>query len=92
MKCPSCGSEQQFVIDSRGGGDLIVRRKRRCAACGNRWRTIEGPVGSPATQTLEALEELKTLRAENAALKARLSRATAAIRAALSTTEVQNGE
>ncbi len=83
MKCPKCGSSRQFVIDTRSDGDLVIRRKRQCAACGNRWRTLEGTAGSPSIRILEELEELKALRKENARLKARLNCSTYAICTAL---------
>lgn len=85
MKCPKCGSSQQSVIDTRSGGDTVIRRKRQCTACGNRWNTLEGVAGSPSIRILEELEELKTLREENARLTARLNRSARAIGTALDT-------
>lgn len=42
MYCPSCGEKTTRVIDSRlaAGGDQ-VRRRRSCAACGQRFTTYE---------------------------------------------------
>ncbi|MGW4461363.1 ATP cone domain-containing protein [Micromonospora sp. NPDC004704] len=40
MKCPSCGSDQTRVKDSRPCGGETVR-KRVCAACGRRFSTAE---------------------------------------------------
>lgn len=41
-KCPSCGSKQSHIIDSRAntGGDF-KRRRRVCDSCGYRWSTVE---------------------------------------------------
>ncbi len=42
MRCPSCGFEEDRVVDSRpvreGRG---VRRRRECSGCGNRFTTYE---------------------------------------------------
>jgi len=40
MKCPSCGESESKVIDSRGVGDGI-RRRRECVACKFRFTTYE---------------------------------------------------
>ena len=40
MHCPYCGSEATSVVDTRDAGDA-VRRRRECAACGNRFTTYE---------------------------------------------------
>jgi hypothetical protein len=40
MKCPSCGSVDDEVRDSRDGGDR-VRRRRECQACKQRFTTYE---------------------------------------------------
>src|SRR3954466_16174260 len=40
MQCPYCGSAQNRVIDSREAADAI-RRRRGCAACGQRFTTYE---------------------------------------------------
>lgn len=42
MRCPSCSAADTRVIDSRlaGDGDQ-VRRRRECAACGERFTTFE---------------------------------------------------
>ncbi len=42
MKCPSCGSLEDRVIDSRTGGDgLSIRRRRACQDCLRRFTTYE---------------------------------------------------
>lgn len=39
MRCPAC-NEDSGVLDSRVRG-YVVRRRRRCPACGHRWSTVE---------------------------------------------------
>jgi len=42
MRCPFCGSEDTQVKDSRPADDgAAIRRRRFCAACGNRFTTFE---------------------------------------------------
>ena len=42
MKCPSCGSEDIKVVDSRPGEDNnSIRRRRECLTCHNRFTTYE---------------------------------------------------
>ena len=42
MRCPFCKKENDKVIDSRGGNDgTIIRRRRECEACGKRYTTYE---------------------------------------------------
>ena len=40
MNCPYCGGQEARVIDSRGL-DEMVRRRRKCLACGARFTTYE---------------------------------------------------
>ena len=40
MKCPRCGSENVYVVDSRARPDWI-RRRRKCADCSYRFSSIE---------------------------------------------------
>ncbi len=40
MRCPKCASERSSVVDSRGEGNSI-RRRRACQACGFRFTTFE---------------------------------------------------
>lgn len=45
--CPSCGGAKSGVLDTRAGavaGHAAPWRRRRCAACGHRWSTVEIPV------------------------------------------------
>ncbi len=42
MKCPSCGVDNDRVIDSRASHDgLAIRRRRECLACQTRYNTYE---------------------------------------------------
>lgn len=42
MKCPSCGNDDDRVLDSRPARDGgAVRRRRECLKCGNRFTTYE---------------------------------------------------
>ncbi len=42
MKCPRCGTDDDRVVDSRSAREgLAVRRRRECAACGERFTTYE---------------------------------------------------
>ena len=42
MKCPSCGTDDDKVVDSRSVREgLAVRRRRECLACGERFTTYE---------------------------------------------------
>ncbi len=42
MKCPSCGNEEDKVVDSRAVRDArAVRRRRECLECGERFTTYE---------------------------------------------------
>lgn len=42
MKCPSCGVDNDRVIDSRASQDgLAIRRRRECLACQARYNTYE---------------------------------------------------
>ncbi|MBA4683876.1 MAG: transcriptional repressor NrdR [Planctomycetes bacterium] len=42
MRCPSCGSEKDRVVDSRSSSDgLAVRRRRECQGCNKRFTSYE---------------------------------------------------
>lgn len=42
MRCPFCGVQETRVVDSRLAADgYQVRRRRECAACGERYTTFE---------------------------------------------------
>jgi transcriptional repressor NrdR len=42
MKCPSCGVDNDRVIDSRAGDDgYAIRRRRECINCKRRYTTFE---------------------------------------------------
>ena len=50
MKCPFCGSDKSRVIDTDHGSKGVVRRRRKCKSCGDRYTTYER-----AAQTLPYL-------------------------------------
>lgn len=42
MRCPKCGAMEDKVIDSRPWKDgAVIRRRRECLSCGNRFTTYE---------------------------------------------------
>lgn len=42
MRCPSCGEDRDRVVDSRPSQDNeVVRRRRECQGCGDRFTTFE---------------------------------------------------
>jgi transcriptional repressor NrdR len=42
VRCPSCSSLENKVVDSRAARDgQAIRRRRECLACGNRFTTYE---------------------------------------------------
>ena len=42
MRCPSCGSDETKVVDSRSVEDgAVIRRRRACGSCPNRFTTFE---------------------------------------------------
>ena len=42
MKCPKCGSLNDKVVDTRQSKDgTVIRRRRECLDCGNRFTTYE---------------------------------------------------
>ena len=41
MKCLQCGSEEIKVIDKRDATDRLIKRRRECISCGNRFSTFE---------------------------------------------------
>jgi len=42
MKCPKCGSLHDKVVDTRQSKDAtVIRRRRECLECGNRFTTYE---------------------------------------------------
>jgi len=42
MRCPKCGNLEDKVIDSRSAGNgSVIRRRRVCLGCGNRFTTYE---------------------------------------------------
>ena len=47
MHCPFCNHDETKVIDSRGSEDFVIRRRRKCLACGRRFTTYEKLEESP---------------------------------------------
>ena len=41
MNCPACKHTKSDVLDSRTSPDGAIRRRRRCAACNQRFSTYE---------------------------------------------------
>ena len=42
MRCPACASDDTQVTESRVSDDAVeIRRRRRCLACGRRFKTVE---------------------------------------------------
>jgi transcriptional repressor NrdR len=42
MRCPFCAADDDRVVDSRLASDgVAIRRRRECAACGQRYTTFE---------------------------------------------------
>jgi transcriptional regulator NrdR family protein len=43
VNCPACHHSENTVIDSRDRQDgNVIRRRRRCDQCGQKWTTYEG--------------------------------------------------
>ena len=57
MKCPSCGSREIIVKDSRPL-DTTIRRRRQCRTCDHRWTTIEAVIDDNASTTQVFTAEL----------------------------------
>jgi transcriptional repressor NrdR len=48
VRCPSCASLDDKVVDSRTADDgASIRRRRECLACGHRFTTFERPEEQP---------------------------------------------
>ncbi len=42
MRCPACASDETQVTETRVSDDAVeIRRRRRCLACGRRFKTVE---------------------------------------------------
>lgn len=42
MRCPRCGADNDKVIDTRTvENNAVIRRRRECLECGNRFTTVE---------------------------------------------------
>lgn len=60
IRCPTCGWQLSTVLDTRAVGDdgAMIRRRRKCGACGQRFTTYESaakPQPVVAHMTLDAL-------------------------------------
>lgn len=80
MKCPSCGSRETTVKDSRPL-DSTIRRRRQCRTCHHRWTTIEAEINDDAPTTTQVLtaelakihdlsEQVADLKIQNSVLRA----------------------
>lgn len=80
MKCPSCGSREITVKDSRPL-DTTIRRRRQCLTCRHRWTTIEAAIDDDASTTKQAFtaelaeihdlsEQVADLKIQNSILRA----------------------
>jgi transcriptional repressor NrdR len=50
VRCPSCGGQDDHVIDSREAeGGTAIRRRRECLLCEQRFSTVERVVGTTLT-------------------------------------------
>lgn len=48
MQCPTCGSVDNRVVDSRSAEEgTAIRRRRMCEVCGSRFTTFERPEEAP---------------------------------------------
>jgi transcriptional repressor NrdR len=48
MQCPTCGSVDNRVVDSRSAEEgTAIRRRRMCEVCGARFTTFERPEDTP---------------------------------------------
>ncbi|HEU5003470.1 MAG TPA: transcriptional regulator NrdR [Actinomycetota bacterium] len=48
MRCPTCGEDQDRVVDSRVAEDgHAIRRRRECEGCGQRFTTFERMENAP---------------------------------------------
>jgi hypothetical protein len=52
MKCPSCGSREITVKDSRSL-NTTIRRRRQCRTCHHRWTTIEAAIDDAVSITTQ---------------------------------------
>jgi transcriptional repressor NrdR len=52
MLCPKCKKNETNVIDSRDSGDYVIRRRRECPKCKNRFTTYE-KIESPQVMVIK---------------------------------------
>jgi len=59
MACPFCGASSSAVVRSRGAiANDVVRRRRECADCGQRFPTSEVVDHAALARELEALRQV----------------------------------
>ena len=59
MKCPSCDSIRNKVVDSRPAADFhAVKRRRQCLKCGVRWITAEIVLKEPKQRVAKMVERV----------------------------------
>jgi transcriptional repressor NrdR len=94
VRCPTCGADDDRVVDSRPADDAVtIRRRRECRACGQRFTTFErielpGLVVRKIDGRLQPFDRNKVRDGMDRAAKGRietdvLERAAAAIEAEL---------
>jgi len=77
MRCPFCAADEDRVVDSRLAEDgVAIRRRRECAACGQRFTTFErieeiGVYVIKRSGDRELFERAKILRGVRSACKNR---------------------
>ena len=83
MRCPSCASQEDKVVDSRTADDgAAIRRRRACLACGRRFTTYERVEETPLvvlkrSGQREAFDRAKLAAGLRAATKNRAAAAQA---------------
>lgn len=81
MRCPSCGTDDDRVVDSRPANHgRAVRRRRECRPCGLRYTTFErmelpGLMVSKRSGTVEPFDRSKVREGIERAAKGRIGQA-----------------
>lgn len=59
MRCPSCNSMSNKVVDSRPLADFdSIKRRRKCSKCGVMWLTAEVPLKEPQKHVAKIVERV----------------------------------
>ena len=77
MRCPSCGEDDDKVLESRAvRGGAAIRRRRTCLQCGRRFTTYEEILreGLMVAKRDGRLEEFSRAKLENGVLRSCLKR------------------